>query len=60
MPFSCAGRYVQKAPQDGKLKKGQNQPMPSWILNTEMLKVGIKLLSQDIKHHHYSDLYLVL
>lgn len=60
MSFPCAGRCVQKAPQDGKLKKGQNQHMSSWILNVVVFKIGIKVLSQDIKHPHYSDLYLGL
>lgn len=57
MPFPRAGRCVQEAPQDGKLRKGQNQPMSSWILNMVMFKVGIELLSQDIEHPHFSELY---
>lgn len=57
MPFPRAGRCVQEAPQDGKLRKGQNQPMPSWILNMVMFKVGIELLSQDVEHPHFSELY---
>lgn len=58
MSLPCAGRCVQKAPQDGKLKEGHNEPMSSWILNMVMFKMGKKLLSQDLKHFHYSDLYL--